>query len=304
VAKTKIKTYTTEGFRQSYMQPEKKLDAMLKPDFGKFFVVKVQDLIRLIKLPVPPSRSTTHTVIYLTEGEAIMSIGSETYTIYKDECLFVPAGQVMSFKSLDINKGYLINFHNDFVIGKFGKHTLLKDFEFLQVWGNPRIVLGKTVSAYAHHFFKRLLLEYSESGLKNLDIIQSNFIALLCEINGVYKPVSSNSSSNSVHISNKFKDLLFANLKTKHLVADYAAMLNITPNHLNKSVKTVTGKSPIKWIDEAIVLEAKVLLYQSNFTIAEVAAEVGLMDASYFSRLFKKYEGMTPQQFRGMIEKS
>lgn len=302
--KTKIKTYTTEGFRQSFMQPEKKLDAMLKPDFGKFFVVKVEDMIRLIKLPVPPARSTTHSVIYLTEGEAIMSIGSETYTIYKDECLFVPAGQVMSFKSLDINKGYLINFHNDFVIGKFGKHTLLKDFEFLRVWGNHQVTLDRTVSDFVKHLFKRLLTEYAENGLQHLDIIQSNFIALLCEINSAYKPKGGASNSSAAQISNRFKDLLFANIKTTNLVAEYAAMLHISPNHLNKSVKSATGKSPTKWIDEAIVLEAKVLLYQSNFSIAEVAAEVGIADASYFSRLFKKYEGVTPQQFRGMIEKS
>jgi YesN/AraC family two-component response regulator len=35
-----------------------------------------------------------------------------------------------------------------------------------------------------------------------------------------------------------------------------------------------------------------------------VANEVGIEDPSYFSRLFKKYEGVTPSDFRKMIEKS
>lgn len=83
------------------MKPEQKLNDILKSDFGIFFITRVEDMIRLIRLPVPPTRATTHTFIYLTEGEAVMSIGSEAYTIYKDECLVVPAGQVFSFNNLD-----------------------------------------------------------------------------------------------------------------------------------------------------------------------------------------------------------
>jgi AraC-like DNA-binding protein len=280
------------------------LDEILKPDFEKFFLVKVEDLIRLIKLPVPPVRSTNHSFIYLTHGEATMTVGSERYKILKDECLFVPAGQVYSFAKHDKNRGYLCNFHNDFVIGKFGTAELLNDFEFLSVWGNPHVRLDKQTSKYVLHLFKRILQEYSGRGLNNVSILQSYFISLLCEVNNLYKPLSISRQANAVKITNRFKELLFANFKSKHLVSDYASLLNISPNHLNKVVKNISGKSPTRWIDEAIVLEAKVLLYQSNFKVSEVATEVGIFDQSYFSRLFKKYESVTPLQFRQMIEKS
>lgn len=304
VRKTSIKTHSVESFRESYFQPEQRIDALLKVDFGKFFIVKVDELIRLIKLPVPPIRSINHTLIYLTDGEAVMTIGSETYTILKDECLVVPAGQVFSFANVDLNQGYLCNFHNDIIIGKFGKADLLKDFEFLNVWGNPRIRLGEQTSQFVAPLFRRILLDYSENGLTNPAIIQSYLIALLCEINRAYQPMSASSQTNAVTITNRFKELLFSQIRTHHRVSDYAQLLNITPNHLNKSVRAITGKSPTKWIDEAIVLEAKVLLHQSNLSISEVAAEVGVFDASYFSRLFKKYEGVTPLAFRRMIETS
>ncbi|GAB3512495.1 helix-turn-helix transcriptional regulator [Emticicia fontis] len=255
-----------------------------------------------MKLPVPPARTNTHTLIYLTEGEAIMRIGSETYTIVKDECLVVAAGQVFSFDNVDINKGYLFNFHDDVMIGKLAKNDLLKDFEFLRVWGNPKIGLDIQTSGFVRQLSERILVEYETNGLNNREIIQSYLIALLCEINGAYKAVSGMSQLKAIEISNKFRELLFTYIKTRHLVSDYASLLNVTPNHLNKSVKAVTGKSPTRWIDEAIVLEAKVLLYQSNLSISEIASEVGLFDQSYFSRLFKKYEGTTPLQFRKMIE--
>jgi AraC-like DNA-binding protein len=190
------------------------------------------------------------------------------------------------------------------IIGKFGKNELLKDFEFLRVWGNPRICLDSQTSDFVRHIFKRVLLDYSENGLTHLDILQPYLITLLCEINRVYRPISNSPQTGAVHITNQFKELLTNHIKNQHLVTDYAAMLHITPNHLNKCVKTITGKSPTKWIDEAIVLEAKVLLYQSSLSISDVAAEVGLHDPSYFSRLFKKKEGITPLTFRLMIEKS
>lgn len=261
-------------------------------------------MIRLIKLPVPPARSITHTFIYLTAGEAVMTIGSGTFKIFKDECLVVPAGQVFSFDYPDINKGYLCNFHNDIVIGKFGKNDLLKDFEFLSVWGNPKITLDHQTSAHVNQLMKRIFLDYSVNGLKNLNIIQSYFIALLCEIQRIYTPLTNSKQTTSVTITNKFKELIFLHIKTKHLVTDYASLLHITPNHLNKSVKAITGKSPAKWIGEALVLEAKVLLYQTDLTINGIAVEIGIYDQSYFSRLFKKYEGLTPLEFLKRIEKS
>lgn len=286
------------------MKAGQPVDDFLKIDFGKFFIVKVEDLIRQIKLPVPPNRATTHTLIYLTSGVANMDIGSSSFTIGKNECLIVPAGQVFSFSKLDINKGYLCNFHNDIIIGKFGKRELLKDFEFLNVYGNPNIRLDKETAQHVYQLLKRIYAGYSQNGLQHIDIIQSYFLALLCELNLTYKPLSNSRYTSSVTITNTFKQLLFSNIRQKHLVSEYAEMLHISPNHLNKVVKAITNQSPTKWIDATLVMEAKVLLHQTSYSISEIAAEIGIADPSYFSRLFKKYTGITPVEFRKRIEKS
>ncbi|WP_199538182.1 AraC family transcriptional regulator [Emticicia sp. C21] len=299
-----IKTFNAESYRSNFIQSGAQLDAILKTEHNKFFIVRVEEMLRLMKLPVPPARTNTHTFIYLTEGEAIMRIGSEIYKIVKDECLVVAAGQVFSFDNVDINKGYLFNFHEDVMIGKLAKNDLLKDFEFLRAWGNPKISLDTQTSGFIRQLLARILVDYETNGLQNREIIQSYLIALLCEVNRMYKAVSGMVQLKAIEISNKFRELLFTHIKTRHLVSDYASLLHVTPNHLNKSVKAATGKSPTKWIDETIVLEAKVLLYQSNLSISEIAAEIGLFDQSYFSRLFKKYEGITPLQFRKTIENS
>lgn len=301
---SKIKTYNTEKFRDRFMTPGEELNSLLQPDFNRFLIVRVEEMFQLMKLPVPPTRATTHTLIYLTEGEAIMDIGSSTFNIGQGEWLIVPAGQVFSFGNPDINKGYLINFHSDFLLHYLSSKELNNDFEFLNLWGNHKICPDEEVLLYMHQLLNRMLESYNKNGLTNSCLLQAYMLALLTEINTAYKPLSESKKSQSVMLTNQFKNLVFTNIKSMHLVSDYAKCLHITPNHLNKVVKQISGQSPTKWIDETLVLEAKVLLYQTNLQVSEVAAQIGLQDQSYFSRLFKKHEGISPLQFRKRIEKS
>ncbi len=298
-----IKVYDARAFTSRFM-PSRELEALLKGDLNKFLMCRLEDMYPHVKQAVPPSRSLTHSCLYITEGSAAMKIGSEQYRIGAGEMLFVPAGQVFSFDEHDQNKGYFCNFHDDMLLGKYGNSELLKEFEFLKVWGNPRIILGEATAQFISHLFNRILEEYLEYGLQHLNILQPYLIALLCEVNRVYQPATAGPQTNAAGITNRFRELVFQHIRDRHMVSDYAAMLNISPSHLNRSVRTITRKAPTKWIDEAIVLEAKVLLSQSDFPISEVAIQVGFEDQSYFTRLFKRYEGITPTEFRRMIKTS
>jgi AraC-like DNA-binding protein len=78
----------------------------------------------------------------------------------------------------------------------------------------------------------------------------------------------------------------------------YAKTLKITPNHLNKSVKSVTGKTAIGLLNEMRLIEAQLRLKHTDFSISEIAYQVGFEDRSYFSRFFKKATGDSPVEFR------
>jgi AraC-like DNA-binding protein len=298
----KIKTFTTNEFMDRFMKPAP-AKQLVKKDYGRFFITRVQDLIKISQVPVPPARSTTHILIYLTSGVATMRIGFHPVRIHKNECLVVPAQQVFSYDKYEVNTGYIAVFDSDFLVGKIGSNELLKEFEFLNVWGNPVIKPGKRTQPLSPTL-QRVFEEYAANGLTNRYIIQSYFLAFLCELHAAYKPLSNSTSKTAVNLTNQFKELLHKNIRTKHLVTDYAHLLHVSPNHLNKTVKAITSRSVSKWIDETLIIEAKVLLFQTNNSISEIAAELGINDQSYFSRLFKKYEGVTPLEFRKMIEKS
>lgn len=61
-----IKTHNNESFRNNYVQPESDADALLQKDFERFFIVRLEDVIPLMKPPVPPTRSTNYILLYLT----------------------------------------------------------------------------------------------------------------------------------------------------------------------------------------------------------------------------------------------
>ena len=233
-----------------------------------------------------------------------MNIGAQRVVIRENECLVVPAGQVFSYEQYEVNTGYICNFDNDFLVGKVGSKELLQSFEFLQIWGNPVIRPEPQRAVYIQENFQRILGEYQAAGLTNALLLQAYLIAGLCDLNAAYQPLSSHHNKSAIALTNRFKDLLYQHIRQKHLASDYATLLHLTPNHLNKVVKEITGKPVSKWIEETLMIEAKVLLFQTNLSINQVAAELGIFDASYFSRFFRKNEGVTPVFFRKMIEKS
>ncbi len=303
IVSKKIKTFSTHEFMDRFFVPEPELQVMKRPEYGIFFSMEVQELIKLSKLPVPPSRSTTHILIYLTSGVATMKIGLHEVQIEANQCLVVPAGQVFSFEQYEVNEGFITVFSTDFLIGKIGSKELIEQFEFLTLWGNPKIKPSSESAPLLRLLFERILKEYQQNGLLS-PLIQPFFTSILCELNTAYQPLAQGKSSSAIQLTNGFKALLYQHIRSKHRVSDYAHLLHVTPNHLNKIVKEVTSKSPSKWIDETLVLEAKVLLFQSKYSISEISAELGIYDASYFSRLFKKYVGTSPASFRQMIDLS
>ena len=82
----------------------------------------------------------------------------------------------------------------------------------------------------------------------------------------------------------------------------YAERLNISPSRLMKIVKSVSSRTVLQWIDLRTTLQAKSLLAYSDKTIAEIAYELGMDDANYFSRYFKHQTGMTPSAYRKGVE--
>lgn len=77
-----------------------------------------------------------------------------------------------------------------------------------------------------------------------------------------------------------------------------AADWHITHTYFRRVFKNATGLAPVKYLGRTRVLRALELIQVTDIPVAEAAAQVGIYDANYFSRLFKKYLGYAPRYFK------
>ncbi|WP_417666748.1 AraC family transcriptional regulator [Roseibium sp.] len=81
-------------------------------------------------------------------------------------------------------------------------------------------------------------------------------------------------------------------------VSEYAGILSVTPTHLSRVAKAMTGRTAAELIQERVLLEAKRKLALTDMPISEIAYELSFSSASYFTRFFRAREKVTPKAFR------
>ena len=79
---------------------------------------------------------------------------------------------------------------------------------------------------------------------------------------------------------------------------DVTAELNIDRTHFFRIFKAKTGYSPEQYIMRMRIRKAKELLETGTNTVTEIASLVGVNDVYYFSKLFKRAEGISPTEYR------
>jgi len=99
-------------------------------------------------------------------------------------------------------------------------------------------------------------------------------------------------------ITREFKELLLNNFKKMRKPAEYADALRLSVPYLNQVIKSSTGFTVSYWIQKMIMNEAKILLSTTLNPIKSVAHSLGYPDQAYFSRIFSRTQGVSPQQYR------
>lgn len=91
------------------------------------------------------------------------------------------------------------------------------------------------------------------------------------------------------------------NIKTASFpksIPQFAAELAITPVHLNRICRAVAGKPAIQLVQEHLVSEGKKYLTHTSYSVSEIAYQLHFEYPNYFARLFKKYTGYSPMEYR------
>ena len=100
------------------------------------------------------------------------------------------------------------------------------------------------------------------------------------------------------NVVERAKEYIAQNFAKELTLDEMAKEVGISPYYLSKLFKEVEGVNYIEYLTGLRMNHAKGQLLESDKSIKEVCHESGYGDPNYFSRIFKKWVGVTPTEFR------
>ena len=80
-------------------------------------------------------------------------------------------------------------------------------------------------------------------------------------------------------------------------VSFYASKLCITPKYLGVVVAQVSGRRPLEWIRDYVILDAKAMLLSREYSIQQISQILNFPNPSFFSKYFREAVGCSPSNF-------
>lgn len=202
--------------------------------------------------------------------------------------------------------GYACLFSESFL--KTGDRSeSLQQSPFFKLDGTPLLNITNEQKEFIGTLFKKMIQEQETDYAFKDDLIR-NYIHLVMHEALKMQPLEkiSIAKNASSRITTLFFELLErqfpidnnANSLQLRTAQDYAKGLSIHVNHLNRSIKEITGKPTTAHIAERIITEARALLQHTDWSIAEVAYALGFEYPTYFNNFFKKMTGTVPSSLR------
>ncbi|MCX6218930.1 AraC family transcriptional regulator [Spirosoma sp.] len=267
-----------------------------------FHINSLEDVKDALNFPTQPHRKTVTDFMLVTQGQLIRRIGLTRHIIPRNHIVFIPAHQIYNeeWMSDDI-KGYYCHFEPDFLSYSWLKPDIGKEFPILHIGQETILALSEEVLAAILSLLERLeaLVDKKSADLPLL--VRLYLVTLLTELKqGGVQAVSQDTKQRNAafRITQLYKEALTKSIYEIYTVSAYAALLNISPNHLNKSAKMATGLSAHDLLEEMLLLEARVLLTQTELSISEIAYLIKKQDPANFTRFIRKKTGLTPKQYR------
>ncbi|GAB3705706.1 response regulator transcription factor [Spirosoma flavus] len=185
--------------------------------------------------------------------------------------------------------------------------VVLDDLPIFRAGGYPVFQLSDNEVVRVQSIFKNMQEELASDYVYKYDLLRT-YVLELIHFGQKLQPAPALQPAHgaSARVSSLFVELLERqfpiekpdqqlNLRT---AKEYADQLAVHVNHLNKVLKETTGRTTTELIGNRIVQEAKVLLGQPNWTLAEIADSLGFTDVAHFSKSFKQQTALAPGAFR------
>ena len=245
-----------------------------------------------------PYRLQEGRIAIITNGRARVLINLIEYIFRPNYISLIAPGSIIQIieTSQDFDAHMMAIEHNFLPVS--GKEEFFA--HFLQRKKNLLLPLTTTEQVQIENFIT-VMWDVLQEPVFRKEVIQHLLAGLLYNIEYIAKNKGQSESSPLTHqndIFQRFISLVNTYSKTERNVSFYADKLCLTPRYLNTVIRQASQQTVMDWINQSIILEAKVLLKHSNRLVYQISDELNFPNPSFFSKLFKRMTGMTPQEYQ------
>lgn len=228
----------------------------------------------------------------LIDNIEIQLLPNQITTITFFQHFELPKGQA-PLRAFAFNKGF-------YCIEQHDEEVSCNGIIFFGTQDLPIVTLDKTEQYKFNLLYEVFLDEFSTHDKIQGEMLQVLLKRIIIKITRLAKKqlITKELKSNQVDTIRQYNFLVDIHFKEKKQVADYAALLNKSPKTLSNLFAIYKSKSPLRIIHERIILEARRLLYYTDYTVTEIAYELGFDEVTAFSKLFKKITKISPSKFK------
>ncbi len=249
-----------------------------------------------------PHRHDYFTIILIEKAKGTHIIDFKAYELFDHSLFFIYPGQVHQFMATEKPSGWVINFSKLFLIQSNIPDQMINDVYLFNKHGETPPLPIREQDFQNYKDIVRQIEQYRDLKLDYKNEAMGALLKLILIHSNTHCTLSKTKDLQSIEAGNQlvrnFKQLIDIHFRELHKVSDYAEKLAVTSDYLNKSVKTLTGKSAKEYILDRILLEAKRVLLFTELSNKELAFQLGFEEPAHFSNFFKKYNGISPIDFR------
>ncbi len=298
-------------YREAEIFTGRKIETLIPPginkDIGHFNIFDIAASISKFKgKHSMPYNRRAYYKISLIRGRNRAEYADRIIEIETNALLFATPQVPYYWYPLDEHQaGNFCIFSNEFLSAKSGRS--LEDFPIFRPGAYPVFEINTSLADEIQLIFDKMSREINSDYEYKYDLIRSYVFELIHYGQKLQPAAHSAVASNaSARILSLFIELLERQFPVEsqgqklalRTASDYAERLSIHVNHLNKVLKEATGRTTTDIIHSRILQEAKILLRQTEWNIAEIAYNLGFEEAAHFSNFFKKQTNDSPHHYR------
>lgn len=248
-----------------------------------------------------PHRQNYYKLVFVKQGSSRFWADMVPYDTQPSAVYFTSPQQVLLKEASGCMHVVTLSFTEEFL--DMEENRLLKQLPVIRNLRNEHaLILQPADVAFTNDITAKLLEEYqSKQGWHN-SMLMAYLRVLLIYISRLYSAQFANNDKPVNHdLLVQFKALISEHFTDIQDVATYAGMLHLSAGHFSELIKEQSGKTAIEHIHDRLLLEAKRMLFHTDYSIKEIAYRLGFEDASYFNRFFKRLNTTTPLSYRNSI---